>query len=216
MRCRTLAFLLFIEIISTAAVLGDTGVPFVGWITMDPGQEVSLFVLPDGSGPPLTEARFFGGQAVDATIAVGVVDIVGLPITLFPWEDIWLDAETLTASRCHAHANGGFCSDNSTNAQGETFFATSLAGGGWTEGPVWVYLNGSRAMHPDEHIHPPVALRFNSADINADEVVNLVDISLFASDYFGGYHYRSDYNWDGTLNLLDIGLLATGLAASCD
>jgi hypothetical protein len=213
---RTFVLSLTIAVVSCNVVMADTGLPWVGWITMENTEEASVFVLPDGSGPSLSQAMLFGGLPVDASIVVGLVDIAGFAIANFPWEDIWLDPETETVSACLAFALGGFWANSNTDINGETSFSTSLAGGGWTEGPIWVYLNGSRAMHQDGWEQPPVPLRFNSADINADGGVNLADVSLFAADYFGEYHYRCDFRWDGSLNLLDIVMLATGLGTSCD
>ena len=48
-------------------------------------------------------------------------------------------------------------------------------------------------------------LRFNSADINGDLIVNLDDVIYFTQMYFSGeYHYAVDYYFDGVLNLNDI------------
>lgn len=196
--------------------MADTGIPWVGWIEPTSSQEASVFVLPDGSGPPLTEAKLYGGLPVDATIVVGLTDNAGYPIPYFPWQDIWLDAEVPTDFVCMTSSTHGFSADANTDTNGETLFATSLAGGGWSEGPMWVYLNGDRAIHPGFWVHPPVALRFNSADIDGDGVVNLTDVSYFAIDFYGAYNYRSDFLWDGTLNLADVQLLAAGVGIGCE
>lgn len=200
------------------SALADTGIPWVGYIYEESGEEVSLFILPDDSGSPLTEAMGFGGHDVDATILVGLVDSYYSPIPNFPLEDIWLEGETTTLSSCVGNQNytHGFNPESNTDVNGETVFATSLAGGGWTEGPVWVYLNGDRAMGPDWIMHPPVQLRMNSADISGDGLVNLSDVALFAENFFGGYHYRSDFYWDGVINLSDLGRLASGIGRSCE
>lgn len=163
-----------------------------------------------------TEAMLLGGQTVDASIVVGVVNDEGLPIVNFAWQDIWLNPETDTVFICNIPYPWGFVSDSSTDDDGETTFATSLAGGGWTEDPIYVYLNYSRAMSPDFVYFPPVPLRINSPDINADGVVNLIDVSDFADDYFGAYHYRSDFWWDGVLNLSDVAKMTAGYGASCE
>jgi hypothetical protein len=133
---RTFFFVLILAVFSSTAGMADIDVPWVGWVVPANTEEASLFVLPDGSGPPLTEARLFGGQVVDASIVVGLIDINGNPIFNFPWEDIWLDPETDTSSPCWANGYGGFAADNVTDINGETTFATSLAGGGWAEGPT--------------------------------------------------------------------------------
>jgi hypothetical protein len=71
-------------------------------------------------------------------------------------------------------------------------------------------------MDPNWVVHPPVPLRFNSADINADGVINLSDVAIFAGDYFGAYHYRSDFWWDGNLNLSDIAKMVPAFGINCE
>lgn len=200
--------------------MADTAYPYVDFIDQANNVEASVYVLPDGSGPPLTEAMEFGGQPIDATITLRLVDCWGSPIAYFPWEDIWLETESDESGSCTSGNPLGFSVHSVTTPNGETSFSLSLAGGGWTEGPVWVYVVGSRAMSPIDcpyaFDHPPVPFRFNSADINGDGIVNLVDVSLFSADYFGQYQYRSDFYWDGVLNLADIARLAGGIGLSCD
>ena len=202
---------------SASPTMADTAFPYVGSIEQANNVEASVYVLPDASGPPLTEAMEFGGQQIDATITVRLVDCWGTPIADFPWEDIWLETESEGSGPCYPL---GFSAHSTTDNNGETNFSLSLAGGGWTEGPVWVYVVGGRALDPLDCPwgieHPPVSLRFNSADINGDGIVNLVDTSLFSTDFFGPYQYRSDFYWDGVLNLADIARMAAGIGLSCD
>ena len=60
-----------------------------------------------------------------------------------------------------------------------------------------------------------VGLRFNSPDINGDLLVNLSDVQLFAGDFFGSYHFRSDLAYDNVVNLSDIVPLSRSLGATC-
>jgi hypothetical protein len=216
MSIRMFVFVAILGLFTGAVAMADSGVPFVGSVSQPTAEEASIFVLPDGSGPPLTEAMGFGGHTVDASISVILIDIDGYAICCFPWEDIWLEAETATAFACLGLTNGGFRCDTNTTVDGETYFATSLAGGGWSEGPMWVYLNGERAWHPDSGERTPVPLRFNSADITGDGRVNLADVSRFAVDYHSGYSYRSDFHWDGVLNISDVSRLAVSMGAGCE
>ena len=218
MRNKAISLVLFISILAGTSALADTGIPWVGYIDAELYEEVSLFILPDGSGPPLTEAYVFGGDTFDATIEIGLVDSFFSPIPNFPLEDIWLEGETPSLSSCagSGYYNSGFNPDSNTGPDGETTFTTSLAGGGWTEGPVWVYLNGSRATDPIGNEFNPVLLRINSADISGDGRVNLADVGMFAENFFGEYHYRSDFFWDGVLNLSDLGMMATGIGRNCE
>ena len=55
----------------------------------------------------------------------------------------------------------------------------------------------------------------NSPDINADLTVNLIDLSLFSSDYFGSYSFRSDFFWDGEINLIDLASMALFFGDTC-
>ncbi len=197
---------------TSSVVIAESGIPYVWQITPH-AEDVSLFVLPDDSGPPLTQAMTFGGQVIDASIDITLTDLYGAPVANFPFEDMWLDTETITGGRCPGY--GHFSPDTSTDYNGLASFTTALGGGGWTEGPMWFYLNGDRARHPDGWQHPPITLRFNSADLNHDGSVNLSDIAIFAADLYGPYHYRSDFFWDRTINLTDVVKMASGLGHNC-
>jgi hypothetical protein len=188
------------------------GVPYVDTITAANTEEVSLFILPDAAGSPLVYAQAYGGAATDARLTVRVVGADGAPIPYFPLGDLWLDSDATTQHPC---VPWGFVGDDNSNSNGEVTFANPLAGGGWSEGPVWLYIYGVKAFDLQSVEVPPVAIRFNSADINADGIVGLTDVPLFASDFYGLYAYRSDFHWDGALNLSDLTRLATSLGSSC-
>ena len=196
--------------------LAQRELPFMGSITTELTEEASIFILPGGAGPPLSEAMYFGGQPANARIELVVVDFVWNPFDNFPHEDIWLAPETSTHLVCPGGPGSHFDADVDTNVEGETYFENPLNGGGWTEGPIWVYLLGDQAATPEGVDFPPLPLRFNSADINADGVVGLPDLGQFATDFFGEYQYRSDFLWDGVLNLSDVGMLAFGMGALCE
>ncbi len=188
------------------------GLPYVDTITAPNTEEVSLFILPDATGSPLASAQTFGGASTDARLTVRVVGADGVAIPYFPFDDLWLDSEATTQHSCVPR---GFVGDDNSNINGEVAFANPLAGGGWSEGPIWLYIYGVKALDLELVEVPPVAIRFNSADINADGVVDMADLPLFASDYYGPYAYRSDFHWDGVVNLSDLAKLATSLGSSC-
>ncbi len=173
--------------------------------------EASLFILPDGSGAPLSQAVLFGGQMVDASIAVTLVTDYGAVVRGFPREDIWLSSTAETENACSIM----FIADTNTDASGVTRFIVALAGGGATTEPLWVYLLGQPALNELFIAHPQVPLRINSADINGDLNVDLSDVALFAADFHGPYNYRSDFHWDGVVNLVDVVKMAAGLGAGC-
>ena len=191
----------------------DAGIAYVGQITVTNTEEVSLFILPDGSGQPFTQAMAFGGRITDASITLLLTGFDGSPIAYVPRDDMWLDAESTTDSHCPDYAH--FSPDGHTDKSGQTSFVAPLTGGGWSEGPAWVYLYGIRSAPPTAGEHPPVQLRFNSADIDGDGNINLTDVSAFSRDFHGSYHYRSDFHWDGLLNLADVAKMASGLGHDC-
>ena len=206
--------LAFIIVASTSTFrTADAGIAYVWRITTTNTEEISLFILPDESGPPLTTAMVFGGQIVDASITLLVTGFDGSPVAYFPHEDIWLDAESTTDSHCPDYVH--FSPDGLTDTNGQTSFTASFAGSGWSEGPAWVYLEGTRSAHPTAGEHLPVQLRFNSADIDGDGNINLADVATFSTDFHGSYHYRSDFHWDGGLNLADVAKMASGLGHDC-
>jgi hypothetical protein len=210
------ALVLLISILTAGMTLADTGYPYVGSITLESNEESSIFVLPDGSGPPLSQAMGFGGQIVDSSVQVTLVDSWYYPIPDFPGEDMWLGTDAPTSVVCGSYQDRGFVFEGTTDHNGEITFTGPLAGGGWSEGPIWVYVNGFRAMDENHNQHPPLPLRFNSADINADAVVDLLDVILFVEDYLGAYNYSSDFHWDGQLNLLDLNSMALGMGSNCE
>ncbi len=192
-------------------VFADLPVLYIDYITRPVSEEVSLFILPDGSGDPLTEAYLYGGQSVDANITIRVVVEAGYPVPHYPKLDIWIGSAEGVESTCGLL----FTADHDTDLNGNTEFTFPLPSGGWSEGPMWVYLNGWRAHSDSDTEHPPVAMRYNSADISGDGSVNLIDVNLFAVDFWGGYQYRSDFNWDGAVDLSDLAKLALGLGSIC-
>lgn len=204
---------LCLSILAAGSGLAESGVPYVRFVTQPNTEEVSLFILPDATGAPFSAAVLLGGTETDARITVQLVDVNGIvPIPNFPAEDMWLSSELATAHSC---LTWGFTAESNTDDQGYTTFTMPLPGGGWSDGPLWFYLNGNKASHPLTGELPPLAMRFNSADISGNGSVDLADVPLFADDYYGAYAYRSDFNWDGALNLSDVTKMAISLGSSC-
>jgi len=216
MSIRVLVLAVVLGVFMSTGAAAGVGNPYVGSVIGANSEDASLFILPDGSGPSFMEAVGYGGHTIDARIIVSLVDEYFDPIPYFPREDIWLAPEVGGVFFCNHISNGGFYCDAATDEYGLAYFILPLAGGGWSIWPPYVYLNGERAVHPTGMTHPPVSMRFNSADINADGRVDLIDISRFAYDYLFGYHYRCDFHWDGVLNVADVALLASGVGANCE
>ncbi len=172
--------------------------------------EVSLYVLPDGSGDRLDDARLYGGARTDATITIALYDCSYNPIPGYPLEDLWLESLYDGAVFCPA----GNVADHNTDALGQSTFSGALRGGGcgstWNDEGLLAFANGQGFMQAALDIH------VNSADRNGDLQVNLSDISLFAAAYYGTYDYCADFYWDGVLNLSDVALLAQANGVACD
>jgi hypothetical protein len=168
----------------------------------------SLVITPEGSGPPMTEARTPTGDIVDATIHLTLINNCPEPggVASFPAEDMWLESLDGGVSFCQ----GGSTADGPTDGDGHTQWSAALSGGGWDESNCRVVVNGL-PLGPSTGLN----LRFNSPDSNGDREVNLLDISAFAQDFFGDYHYRADLFFDGTVNLADVSVLALALGESC-
>jgi len=179
------------------------------WEFASPG-EASLWILPDGQGPALTDAMALGGSPVDMAILVTLVDPSGNIMTSFDLDEVWLHDPAGDVAFC----GGSHPASALADPPGVYAFTAAPTGGGH-------HAVGSDALQlrvcnlplffsPSEH------LGLNSPDIDGDLVVNLTDVSLFATDFFGTYAYRSDFVWDGVINLSDVSILAQGMGASCD
>ncbi|MFH2052901.1 MAG: hypothetical protein ABIK96_10595 [bacterium] len=170
---------------------------------------VTLFVLPDGNGDPLTEATVHGGGKMNATIALTLLDGAMVPIPGYPAEDLWLETDQNGLVLCE----GGAVADANTDAAGVTTWSGPLRGGGFTAPlageRMQVLVAGSPLVQPgfDIQVHSP--------DLNGDLTVNLTDFSIFSADWFGPYNVRSDFYWDDVLNLSDGILFVEGGGATC-
>lgn len=151
----------------------------------------TVLITPAGAGETLASKG--------ATVSVVVADVNGDPIAGYPFQDIYLDDFVAgEISLCQ----GGSVADGNTNASGETTISGAIAGGGFTQNGMQVYLAGTALAG--------AALDINivSCDINGDLKVDLGDIGDFAIDFNGSYQFRSDFIFDGTINLADVGELA--------
>ena len=175
------------------------------WLAYDGPETVTLMVIPNGQGPAFTEAQLPDGSTVDATIYLLVQDWFDVPIQGFTREDMWL--ESIDGGLYHC--NGGTTADVDTDAEGMTHWIQPLRAGGYSQALTAVLVNG------DNISSEGLLLHFNSPDITGDGQVNIPDVGNFASDFYGGYNFRSDLSWDGVINLSDVGRLAGGLGAAC-
>jgi len=167
---------------------------------------VSIVVLPDGSGDPLTAARTPSGAIVDATLTLTLRDCWDEPIPNFPAEDLWLESADGGLVPCV----GGSIADANTDALGVATWTNPLLAGGHSEAGCSIVINGTVLFSGQ-----PLALRFNSPDLNGDLAVNLSDVAIFVGDYWGPYRFRSDFSADGVLNLSDVSLMVQAVGSAC-
>lgn len=212
--------LVFILVFCAGTVAGNPViVPLVDVIEFQPTSEVSLAVVPDGSGTPFAGAWNGDGVPVDATLRIWLVDDQGYPMDGFLAGDVWLrfpEYQGTVASCVEIPYSGDvFFPDGDSDGDGMMQWTLPLRGGGWSEGPVELWIYGMRAMAPDFSEVPPLPIRVNSPDVNGDLEVDLTDITLFAQDLGGPYNFRSDLCWDGGIDLSDIVIFAQGIGAIC-
>lgn len=178
----------------------------VATIAYDGPGTPTLLVVPDGSGPYFTQAHDEGGNLVDATITLVLVDLIGVPIANYPFEDCWLESMDGGMVACF----GGNTADYDTDFNGVTQWVNPMRAAGYSQALVRVMINGSALTS-----NAGLPLNFNSPDINGDGIVNLIDVAIVTQDYYTGYHFRCDLNGDGVLNLRDVPLFAQYLDAQC-
>jgi hypothetical protein len=186
------------------------GIPDVvqSYATTDAVDQVSILVSPGGTGSPINSCYGFGlGPVVDATIEVWVLDAFGDPIYLYPFSDIWLETD-IALKAGMVICPGGSVADQSTDIAGYTTFTDAMFAGCCGSG-ILVYVNGVALSQP------ALNMLVNSPDMNCDLNVNLTDVVLFATAYYGAYDYCADFYWDGVLNLSDIVVLAQNVGQSC-
>jgi len=185
----------------------DPGLPCPTW--PNGIGSLALFNLPDGGGSPFSSAQILGGSGaeVDATIEIIIIDAFGVAIPNFPAEDMWLESTNGGMSSCA----GGTIADFNSNAFGFSQWAMPLRAGGFDAGTCEVMVNGVAL----DCGGLPFNLAFNSADINGDLIVNLVDVGLFSVVFYGAYDFSADFYADGVMNLADVGRLASGVGAAC-
>ncbi len=176
----------------------------IGEYTWDPAGPVSVCIFPDG------EARAFlaGGQAVTASLRFPVINFDDeLPYDAVVVECIYGGPEVT----CQP-----FEVELPSDPEGWITWIPDFRGGGHRGPDEDVYLSLWVPVCPNQLLEISEGVYFNSPDINGDLQVNLMDIPLFALDFFAGYDYRSDFNWDGVINLLDIEIMAQAVGSACE
>jgi len=173
--------LLATVLVLASVSLATAGIPDLNnsTATTSASTTVSGGICPQGDGDHL--------DAIGAQISLQLLDINGDPVVGYPAVDMWLVANGMCL------CPGGSVADQSTDINGYTTFSGALhAGGCSNDNSLNVYINPYGVLN-----HAGMAIWVNSPDMNCDLMVNLTDLSLFASAYFGPYAYCIDYNFDG-------------------
>ena len=174
-------------------------------------ETLSLFNLPNGAGLPFTEAFLpAGGGQTDGTIELYLRDGFGVVIANFPRADMWIENTGQGAEFGLVACGGTAIADFNTNDAGYTVWQNPIFAGGQATTLTIVKVNGDALTS-----NGGLALIFNSADLNADGVVNLSDAGIFTTFLGGVYDYSGDYNNDGVVNVSDAGFMANALGSSC-
>ncbi len=197
-----------ITLLVGAASFATAGVPDLNESSaatayVGPGPAV-LFNIPNGGGSAFTAARDLTG-VVDATVTLTLMDGTPAVIADFPAEDMWLES----ADGGLAFCTGGTTADLNTDVNGETQWVTPLHAGGSSQAQTVVMISGGALTSGN------LPLAHNSADISGDGVVNLTDVPLFVTDFYGAYAFRSDFSFDAVINLSDVVRMGTAIGASC-
>jgi hypothetical protein len=203
------AFLFYLVVFSATLAYSGIGGPYGEYSMAYPGQEfLTLLVHPDGGGNSLDEAKLPYGGIENATITLLLRDANYDPVPNYPREDMWLETEDDGLVTCQ----GGTIADTNTDQYGMTQWQNPLRGGGHSQALTVVKVNGA-----EPELTSGVRLNYNSPDINGDLVVNLLDVTLFAEDFFMSpvYSFRSDFYRDGLINIADLAIFSQAIGASC-
>jgi hypothetical protein len=182
------------------AATANAGIPdLTNSTAAGPASTVQVLITPAGLGSNLA--------ARGATVTVTVRDGNNDPIAGYAFQDIVLDgAISSDLNICP----GGSTADGNTDASGVATFSNTIAGGGFTQNGLQVYLGGQPLNGAALNID------VNSPDINGDRTVTVSDVGAFAGDFgSGSFVFRSDFVPDGVLNISDVGRFATAVQEVC-
>jgi hypothetical protein len=178
-----------------ASSASGSGIPEPGpsYATSASGK---IEIAPDRSGPTLAERGL--------TVTVVILDSFGSPIPGYPFQDIFL-FDAMAGAELSLCQGGAYASGN-TDATGTTTIDGAIAGGGWTENGLQVYLSG---LPLDPIVSPPLQILVASADLNADLAVDVLDLTTvpggFANLFLNAsYDFQIDLNLDDAENILDV------------
>ena len=199
--------MIFLAVVALAAP-GAQAWHAVAWTELPAGTEGSLCSCPCGDAYPFSQMRDSSSDSVAGIVHLQVLDDLDMPIPYMPREDIWLESSAGNL----VHSLGGTLANVPTDADGYTMWADPLFAGGYSRDSEYLVfvVNGQPA-----DTAPILPIRFNSPDITGDLVVNLSDLTLFASDYHFRDVYRSNFDWGDLIILGDLTIFAVHYTHSC-
>jgi hypothetical protein len=168
--------------------------------TTDCGCELSppgsFVVCPQGDGPTLEEA--------------GCVIVLTYPESTLPEVPASYGGCTGTLVWC----GGTLWADSAIGANKQTTVSGSVAGGGYDTEIMWRL---ARFVNQECMFgHAPITVV--SPDINADLIVDIIDLSIFAVGYTSPpkpYDPRFDMNQDRSVDIIDFSILAQHYLHRC-
>jgi len=196
------ASLLLVAGIATAGIINPCGAPVI----YNGVQPECYFACPQGDTDSFKTSGFWW--------AFTIKDLLGAPIEDVPGQDFWLiecDPDVLAVmALCGGSASSN--ADSSTNAAGLTTMSlSSLAVGGCVD-YIQVVVQGYILQNPGSV--PPCQnycwnIRVRSCDLNADLLIDLVDLSKFALYYPPKpYNKCGDFDCDNDVDLVDLSKFA--------
>jgi len=198
-----------------AVSMAAAGIPdlTLSTATTAAGAQVSVYCTTVvGTGKTLLQARNAADPAgvfTNATVTLTLKDGNGDPIAFYPMEDLWLTTSLGSFISCIP-----FLPVAGTNAAGVTTFTGANLGMGYSH-----RLAGEKAVVSISGTPlsgSQLDILFNSADINANGVVNVLDLGLFVQALKGLVPdtYYGNLQYDTAVNVLDLGVFVTALKAT--
>jgi len=201
-----------IALLAGVVVFGFASVAMAGIPNLDnstavtaASQNVSVLVCPACDGDRLDNAQKCDGTRTDATITLTVLDINYDPVVGYPAVDMWLVANGMCL------CTNGSIADGPTNVAGQTTFSGTLCAGGCSDdSSMNVYINPYGVL-----TQAGLDIWVNSPDMDCNLIVDLTDVVLFATAYYGVYDYCADFYCDGAVDLSDVVVFSTHYSHAC-
>lgn len=174
---------------------------------IDPNTSTAVLSAPSClMSCPAGDGNTFGASGVNVTFTI--FDVTGLPVVGLSPRDFEIDGITpfrvadafYPAGPAWDLQQAGF----GVIAPGVYGFQGALTAGGNEPSRALGKVRGLTLVGAGS-----MPLTMVSPDMNGDGAVNLIDVTLFTSVFYGAYSFTADFNCDGAVNLIDVTFLAT-------